>query len=125
VLPTNVLPTNSPIGLFAGRWWAVLLRGVIALTFGTLAFSWPGGTLEILVLLFGFYVLLDSSLSLVAAISGRNPGHCWSLVLEGVLGIWAGVITLRAPAITAMVLLVLVALTLVPQPAQVLWFRSG
>jgi len=110
VLPTNVLPANSPIGLFAGRWWAVLLRGVVALAFGALTFSWPGATLDILVLLFGFYALLDGGFSLVAAIGGRNPGDRWLLVLEGVVGIWAGVVTLRAPAITAVVLVFFISI---------------
>jgi uncharacterized membrane protein HdeD (DUF308 family) len=40
--------------LFAGRWWAVLLRGLVAIAFGVIAFTWPGVTLATLVLLFGF-----------------------------------------------------------------------
>lgn len=111
MVPTNVLPANSPIaGLFAGRWWAMLLRGVIAIAFGALAFTWPGVTLGMLVLLFGFYALLDGGFSLVAAIGGRNRGDRWLLVLEGVVGIWAGVATLRAPAITAVVLVFFISI---------------
>ena len=39
--------------LFAARSWAVLLQGIIAITFGVLAFAWPGVTVATLVLLFG------------------------------------------------------------------------
>jgi uncharacterized membrane protein HdeD (DUF308 family) len=92
-------------GLFAGRWWAVLLRGLIAIAFGVLAFTWPGITLATLVLLFGFYALLDGTFSLITAIGGRRRrDDRWLLMLEGVVGIWAGVVTLRAPAVTAVVL---------------------
>jgi len=95
--------------LFAGRWWTVLLRGIIAVAFGVLAFAWPGVTLASLVLLFGFYALADGIFSLLAAIGGRRDDR-WLLALEGIIGIWAGVVTLRAPAITAMVLVFLISI---------------
>ena len=97
--------------LFAGRWWAVLLRGLIAIAFGVLAFMWPGVTLSTLVLLFGYYALLDGSFSLIAAIGGRRRGDDrWLLALEGVVGIWAGIVTLRVPAITATVLVFFISI---------------
>ena len=90
--------------LFAGRWWAVVLRGIIAIAFGLLAFAWPGVTLGMLVLLFGCYALVDGCFSLLTALGGRRREERWLLVLEGVVGIWAGVVSLRAPAVTAVVL---------------------
>jgi uncharacterized membrane protein HdeD (DUF308 family) len=93
------------VGLLAGRWWAILIRGIVAIAFGVAAFTWPGVTLATLVLLFGCYALLDGAFSLISAMGGhRRRGDRWLLVLEAVVGIWAGVITLRAPAITAVVL---------------------
>src|SRR5580700_12146064 len=75
-------------GLFAGRWWAVLLRGLVAIAFGVLAFTWPGITLATLVMLFGFYALLDGAFSLITAIGGRRRrDDRWLLILEGVVGI--------------------------------------
>jgi len=43
----------------AGQWWGVALRGLVAILFGVLALTWPGLTLDALVLLFGVFVLAD------------------------------------------------------------------
>jgi uncharacterized membrane protein HdeD (DUF308 family) len=92
-------------GLFARRWWAVLLRGVLAVMIGVLAFAWPAVTLSVLVLMFGCYALVDGVFSLVAAAGGRQRQDRWMLALEGVIGVWAGVVTLRAPHVIATVLI--------------------
>jgi uncharacterized membrane protein HdeD (DUF308 family) len=97
--------------LFAGRWWAVVLRGIVAIVFGVMAFALPGVTLATLVLLFGCYALVDGIFSLVSAIGGRRRREDrWLLALEGIVGLWAGVVTLRAPAITAMVLVFFISI---------------
>lgn len=97
--------------LFAARWWAVLLRGIIAITFGVLAFAWPGVTVATLVLLFGFYALVDGVFSLLTALGGRRHREDrWLLALEGIVGVWAGVVTLRSPALTAVVLVFFISI---------------
>jgi uncharacterized membrane protein HdeD (DUF308 family) len=102
-MPQGLLDPDR--GLYAGRWWAVLLRGVLAVMFGVLAFAWPAVTLAVLVLMFGYYALADGVFSLVAAAGGGRREHRWVLALEGVVGIWAGVVTLRAPHVIASVLI--------------------
>jgi uncharacterized membrane protein HdeD (DUF308 family) len=98
-------------GLFAGSWWTVLLRGIVTIAFGLAAFAWPGLTAATLVLMFGFYALADGAFSLLAAIGGRRHGEDrWLLALEGVIGIWAGVVTLRAPQITAAMLVFFISI---------------
>jgi uncharacterized membrane protein HdeD (DUF308 family) len=97
-------------GFLDRRWWAVLLRGLIAIAFAVLAFMWPAVTVATLVLLFGFYALLDGLTSLVAAVVGRRHEDRWLLALEGVIGIWAGVVTLRAPGVTAAVLVFFISI---------------
>lgn len=92
-------------GLFAHRWWAVLLRGVLAVIVGVLAFTRPAVTLSVLVLLFGCYALVDGVFSLVAAAGGRDRQDRWILALEGVIGLWAGMVALRAPHVIATVLI--------------------
>ena len=97
--------------LFAGRWWTMVLRGIVAIVFGVLAFAWPGVTLATLVLLFGWYALVDGIFSLVSAFGGhRAREDRWLLALEGIVGLWAGFVTLRAPAITAIVLVFFISI---------------
>lgn len=92
------------------NWWAFILRGVIAIIFGILAFVWPGITLAALVFLFGFYALLDGIFAIVSAIRAAGAGQRWFyLVVEGILSIAAGIISIVWPAITALVLVFIIA----------------
>lgn len=55
--------------LLARNWWAVALRGVLAIVFGVLALRMPATALIALVLLFGFYALVDGAVAIVSALS--------------------------------------------------------
>lgn len=90
-------------------WWALVIRGTLSILFGVLAFVFPGMTLEVLVILFGAYALVDGAMALVAAMAGARPGQTWALVVEGLFGIGAGVVTFLWPAITLAALLLLIA----------------
>ncbi len=94
----------------ARNWWVFVLRGVVAILFGVLAFASPGITLEVLVLLFGFWALFDGVLALIGSV-GAAEAHepWWPLVLMGLLGVAAGVVTLKWPGITALALLLVIA----------------
>lgn len=96
----------------ARNWWALALRGVLAILFGVAAFVWPGMTIAALVLLFGAYAFVDGLFALMAAI--RQHGDVgserwWMLLLEGLAGIGVGVLTVLWPNITGLVLLYLIA----------------
>ena len=67
----------------------------------------PGITLVTLVLLWGAYALADGIFNVVAFF--RVASHHWALLLEGVIGILAGIVTFALPAITAIVLLYVIA----------------
>jgi uncharacterized membrane protein HdeD (DUF308 family) len=96
------------IGEQPRHWWVVALRGVAAIVFGILAFAWPGLTLAVLVLLFGVYAILDGLLALYAA--ARSGGKdLWARLLEGVVGIVAGLIAFFMPGLTALALLFVIA----------------
>ena len=90
-------------------WWAVVLRGVAAVLFGLLALIWPDITVVVLVVLFGAYALVDGVLALVAAAMGENRGRRGWLILEGVVGVLAGIVAFVWPGVTTLALLYLIA----------------
>ena len=96
---------------YLGRNWGwVVLRGVVAVLFGAVAFGWPNITLAALVILWGAYAFADGVLALIAAWQVRDQGRpFWSLLIVGVLGIAAGAVTFMWPAMTALTLLMFIA----------------
>jgi uncharacterized membrane protein HdeD (DUF308 family) len=61
--------------LLARRWWALALRGAIAVLFGLLTLFIPGVTLISLVMLFGFYAILDGIPSVFNAAANVQDKH--------------------------------------------------
>jgi uncharacterized membrane protein HdeD (DUF308 family) len=110
VAHSDLAPTLQPtVQALAKSWWLVLLRGIAAIVFGILAFIWPGLTLLTLVLFYGAYALVDGVLSLIAAFTGgAKPVPTWWLVVIGLLGIAAGLVTFLWPGITALVLVIFI-----------------
>lgn len=98
--------TTFPIlDAFAKNWWVLLIRGILAVLFGIMAFMLPGPTLAALVLLYGFYAFADGLTAIFVGISART----WWFVLLGVLGVLVGLATFIYPGITAVALLYLIA----------------
>lgn len=94
----------------ARNWWVVALRGAVAILYGVLALVLPQLTLEILVLFFGAYMLVDGVFAIIAAFANR-AGHdtWWVLLLEGLVGVAAGIITFLWPGVATLVLLYVVS----------------
>jgi uncharacterized membrane protein HdeD (DUF308 family) len=92
------------------NWWAVLLRGLAGVLFGILTFLAPPISLAALVILYGAYAFADGIFALVSAIRRRGgTDRWWLLLLEGIVGIGAGLVTLFWPGITALALLYVIA----------------
>jgi uncharacterized membrane protein HdeD (DUF308 family) len=89
------------------NWWVLVVRGLVAILFGILAFIVPGLTLAVLVALVGAYLLVDGVAMLVALVRGDPVARrsAWSVGIIGVLGIAAGIIAFIWPEITALSLL--------------------
>jgi len=98
------MPNASILEGFAKNWWGLLLRGILAIVFGVLAFAVPGITLISLAMLYGAYALVDGILSIWFGLGSR----AWALVLFGLLGIAAGIFTLYLPWGTAVALLYMI-----------------
>jgi uncharacterized membrane protein HdeD (DUF308 family) len=102
--PQTALPVE------AGHWWALALRGVFSILFGLAALVRPGIALGALILLFGAYALVNGAFAIVGVFGGTRRGTPrWVLLLEGIVGILAGLFTLMYPGLTALALLYLVA----------------
>jgi len=101
--------------MIAGSWWTFVLRGIFAILFGLLTFFMPGMALLTLVFLFGVYAITDGVFSIIAAFSHSRAGGeerhepWWALLVQGVLGIVAGVIAFVLPLGAALALLYLIA----------------
>jgi uncharacterized membrane protein HdeD (DUF308 family) len=92
----------------ARNWWVLALRGALAILFGIVALLLPGAVLLSLALLFGAYLFVDGILAIVAAVRAAQRHARWGmLLLEGVLNIVMGAISLLIPvsAVFAFVLI--------------------
>lgn len=95
----------SAVRTMAEHWWVVLLRGILAILFGVLAYTWPGLTVLILVTIWGAYAMIDGIVGVVAGVRGK-----WgSLVVIGLIGIAAGIVAFLWPGLTAVTLLWVIA----------------
>ncbi|WP_268608636.1 HdeD family acid-resistance protein, partial [Escherichia coli] len=95
-----------------GRHWGwVALRGVVAILFGLMAMFMPAITLSALVLVWGAFALADGVLALIAGIRIRDQGKpLWALIIVGLLGVAAGIVTFLWPGLTALILLYIIAI---------------
>ena len=93
------------------RWWILLLRGISVTLFGVLAIVWPGITLLTLAIIYGAVALIDGIAGIALGIRGGVNGRTWwEMILLGLLGVIAGAVTFLWPGLTAVVLLVVIAL---------------
>ena len=96
------------VGL-ARWWWTFILRGILAIAFGVLAFFAPRWGIAVLVGLFAAWVLIDGATNLVAGFRSRGKDRSWWLaILEGIVGIIAGVIALLFPVYAAEALVLII-----------------
>ncbi len=109
-------------------WWLVMIAGIAMFIIGLLILISPGRTLLIVVQLLGIYWLVTGILSLVSLCIDRTLWG-WKLV-SGILGILAGLIVIRDPLWSAVlvpsVLIIFLAIdALVIGVAQVIHAFGG
>ncbi len=95
--------------VLADSWWAVGLRGIIAVAFGLICLIVPGGAILALVLFFSAYMLVDGVFALASGIKAARNGERWGLlILEGIVDLAAGAIAFLWPQITALAFVILI-----------------
>jgi uncharacterized membrane protein HdeD (DUF308 family) len=104
-----MLMAKEDLGL-ASKWGWVVLRGVVGVLFGLIAFSRPGAMAASIVLVFGCYAFISGIATVVAAARSGRAGYSWgALLVEGLLGIAVGAVALLWPASTALAFVWLIA----------------
>lgn len=91
------------LNVLAKNWWALLIRGIVAVIFGLLAFFWPGGVAVVLVILFGAYAFVDGIFALISAVRAAEAHQrWWAFLLEGIVGLLIAAIVVFYPGIAGL-----------------------
>jgi uncharacterized membrane protein HdeD (DUF308 family) len=107
---TNISDICTVADTLSHNWWLLALRGLAAIIFGILTFIWPGISLFALLVLFGAFALVNGVLSVfLAARAPKGYPRFGSLLLGGLCGIFAGILTFIWPGLTALGLLIMIA----------------
>ncbi|MBZ0286745.1 MAG: HdeD family acid-resistance protein [Anaerolineae bacterium] len=86
------------LAMLSKNWWVVALRGVIAILFGIALLLFPPLVITTMVLFFGAYALVDGVAAIFTAIQNRNQPRWWVTLLEGLIGVVAGILVFLYPA---------------------------
>jgi uncharacterized membrane protein HdeD (DUF308 family) len=98
------------VDVLARNWWAILIRGIVAILFGLCAFFIPGAALWALIILFGAYCLVDGVFAIVASVRAAQAHERWGqLLFAGIVGVIVAAITWFYPGLTALALLYVIA----------------
>jgi len=107
---TDNARTEAMNDMLANNWWAVALRGVVAILFGIAAFAMPVVTMLSLIVVFAAFSLIDGVFGIIMAVRGARKGERWVwLLLNGILGIAACAVAVLWPGITVLAFVFLVA----------------
>lgn len=83
------------------HWWALTLRGIVAIIFGIAAVFWPGLTLVTLVYLVSAFVLVMGVINVVQAAISIGKHRSWLLTLViGLVEVGVGLYLVRHPNVT-------------------------
>jgi uncharacterized membrane protein HdeD (DUF308 family) len=105
-------PELDALEAVARAWWLGLIVGLISLAGGIVLIAYPGPTLTVIALLIGIELLIGGVFLIFGAF-GQPPGsRAWG-VLGGALAVTAGVIVLRHPSGSLLVVAMAVGIYLI------------
>ena len=93
-------------------WWAIMLRGLLALGLAACAFVWPDKTLGIFVKILGAYFLIDG---VIGAVSAYRSGDRASPLMQAIVSLALGLVLLLWTGVSGKLFLVLVGVWLLLQ----------
>src|SRR5260370_16147129 len=106
---TGAVRNSMDTKIVSRIWWLLVLRGVLAILFGIVAFFYTGQTLLALVFVFGFFALLNGIMLIVAAVRAGEGHLRWGLLaFSGIIGVAAGIVSFVWPRLTALAIVVIV-----------------
>lgn len=85
-------------------WWIVLFEGIVALIFGLLLVFSPTMALLILLQFVGIYWLISGLFALVEIFAAHRTASRGWLLFYGIIGILAGLVVLRHPLVSMVLL---------------------
>lgn len=103
--------SNTFVGQIADRWWTLVVRGLVAIAFGIIAWVAPRTSVTAIVYVFGAYAVIDGVVHLASATravkrDGVGPG--W-LIFQGLVSIAAGIVAFAWTELTALMLVMVIA----------------
>ena len=94
----------------ARNWWAVALRGALAILFGIVTLVWPGATMLSLVFVFAAYAIVDGIFAIMSAVRSARRSERWGLlVLEGIVDLAAAAVAVVSPGLTILTFVLVIA----------------
>jgi uncharacterized membrane protein HdeD (DUF308 family) len=99
--------------MFTSSWKMLVVRGAVGIVFGILAIAWPIETATALMVLWGFWALLEGVSLLIQAFQSRTQGSRLGRALLGVIALIVAFFAIFSPSVTAQTLTWIVGIWLI------------
>ena len=110
--PTVEITSSDALSeILAESWWLVGLRGILGIIFGLICLLNPTLAVQVFVILFAAYMLVDGVFAISSGIRAARNGERWGLlIVEGIVDLAAGAVAVFWPAITLVALVWVIAI---------------